>query len=130
MPIRRLAAMAGISVPVTECAIQTAIFLHKSKRHGNAITVRVMAILAMAAVNTTAVVDIAVAGIPYPAAATELISISGMAVAIPRAPCHPDFKTAAIIDRRLTPSAKHESAGPKPRADSRKPAGAGLASGH
>src|SRR5262245_50173863 len=88
MPIRRLAGTAGISVPVTACAIQTAIFLRKSKQHDKAITVRVMAILAMAAA------DIAVAGIQYPAAATELISISGMGVVIPPAWCHANFKTA------------------------------------
>jgi hypothetical protein len=88
MPIRRLAGTAGISVPVTACAIRTAIFLRKSKQHDKAITVRVMAILAMAAA------DIAVADIQYPAAATELISISGMGVVIPPAWCHANFKTA------------------------------------
>lgn len=48
------------------------------------------------------VADIAVAGIRSPAA-TELISISGMAVAIPPAQCHADFKTAAVIDRASLP---------------------------
>lgn len=84
------------------CAIRMALFLLKIKRHDNAITVRVMAILAMAAGNTTGVADIAVAGIRSPAA-TELISISGMAVAIPPAQCHADFKTAAVIDRASLP---------------------------
>ena len=93
MPIRRLAGTAGISVPVTACAIQTAIFLRKSKQHDEAITVRVMAILAMA-ILAMAAADIAVAGIQYPAAATELISISGMGVVIPPAWCHANFKTA------------------------------------
>ena len=105
MPIRRRAATAGISVPVTACAIQTAIFLLKIRRDDNAITIRVMVILAMAAGNTTAVADIAVAGIRCPAV-TELMSISGMGVAIPPAQCHADFKTAAVIDRASLPRLK------------------------
>jgi hypothetical protein len=58
--------------------------------------------VATAAGNTTGVADIAAAGIRS-LAATELISISGMAVAIPTAQCHADFKTAAVIDRASLP---------------------------